>query len=329
MKFDFGKLLRWPHLSRLTILVPATTLLMMAAITSSLVRLQSVDFALSVRTDAISFDSKRAVSLREIPAGRIDVSGIDPSQTRGFAPSEDTTTGLGLVNTHDVMTLAAVTIPSHWTITIRVDDDQYVRIRAVPGPHSASSERATVSVLTLPGTVVEERAGDGFRTQQILKGDGSVELQMASLDLSFKPAKAKSVDLLTDFSPGTLSVQRVEEVGDERPGSTRFSVRGSIESGSLWIEHAARQYDKLGGLDRLTAEKVAQGFGAVSYSEGLLTLAVRGSAHELWNSPGDNRISLKPTVLDYLVDNGALKICLAILSFFAGLQLTAFIRSRK
>ncbi len=303
-------------------------ILVLAAIALNFLRKESVEFSLYATTEALSFSSAKEVSSELVtirsaqlhPADRLTIDDEPVS----LAPGKQ----IDLSEADDVLTLSSIIIPKQWTISVEVaaKDPKHLKLIAAPKPTATSFGLAKLSFVAGHKTSIAfQSAGHGLVTKSLLEGT-DVVIETNSISISLEGGNATLFDHV-DFD--NVSLTRDRHTTDDA-GHDILALEGAAISGSLWRDYASPEQIAIGRLDQLTVRAVRDGMlREVVWKDGVLTAAAHGEAGELSDQLGQTKRDLRPVWLTVIKDAGIFQIILGIFTFVGGLQLSAFVRSRK
>lgn len=309
---------------RLTPVAATITALMLGAVVLSVIPVGEVEFAVEGRAQALSVDLAEAASMDAIPATESTIAtngSVALSSDPGLKVDEGSEIVL-FANAEAPMTLKDVLVPEHWQLDIEAPAVDALRIFAKP-TSKARPDAIVAHYLLRKGSVIQFQEEGATRRLRISEELVKLDVGAAPLDIRVRPT-ASTAPLFISLKPSVARFQTPEvEQASESPKTTAV---GTIERGKLWVAHKG-EAKEIGLLDMIEIDGIADGFLRPLVAEpGGLTFGLRGTAQTLMNTPGTQMRSLKPSLLDYLVDNGLIKILAAIFSFVLGVEVTRLIR---
>tara|TARA_R110000868_G_scaffold27765_1_gene104951 strand:+ start:1050 stop:2063 length:1014 start_codon:yes stop_codon:yes gene_type:complete len=310
----------------ISLLGHATIACCLLATLASFLPAKTARIGLNVTTDAVGFIPAHAVLLKlpslnivEVAyAGAVLIVGGDTQVPSGRSLAFTAPQGAPI-------TLEGLSIPDDWEVSLRLDSEGWLVAEGVPGK---DSRRAQMVLDIGRGTGIA--IGEG--SKQIIKAAGvmQVQFEMDRFSLRFNP-RAESFMMIPLLRPRKLSFINREPFSDPDTGSEVRNALGGIRTGTLRIaDHPGEETVPLGPVDRIGIDKIADGSAtSVRFVDQALLVDFRGTAQKVENGLESDAENLKPSVLDILVANGLLKLCIAIFSFFAGLELRSWIKEHQ
>lgn len=308
--------------SRVSVIVPVAATAMLVAIGLSAIATPKADFALAAKADTLTLETAEPVSFESFTVTSADVTGIAGMSATVSDYGTGEASRYRIDASDQPITVDALFVPAGWVLTLEIQQNGSLRVLGDLSPSSPRSQ-ARLTIASPPNVSVRAEDEAGYESALTPAQDGEVMFELSRLDLNFQPREG-DLRLVQHADFKALGLQRQERsVTDSRSDLVWSS---SLRSGELRVHEHPNGDHALTSLDRLTFKRVDQGAAAVTIEAGLLSIDSRGKAGEIDSLQGDKRVSLKPSILDVLVANGALKACLAIITFVAGLGFTSLVR---
>ncbi|EJL34201.1 hypothetical protein [Novosphingobium sp. AP12] len=319
-----------PIVSQLTRLRAAIWLivgLIFCAVVLNFVHKPNVEYALTAQVEGFSFRATDSLSTESMPVSAAQLQAADSiileERAVGLRPGGAVT----LTAPGNRLSVSELTIPKGWRIALATGDRSHLLLSATPPDSSPAVERAILTFISGKGTTLAYTSALSGETEMVAVPDGTPVLVSASdvaLELNVVEAEIFSSVQISD-----LSLARDSKTTDNS-GHQTVQVEGAVISGTLWRENESGPSRDLGPLDLLVARNIDDGvLRRVTWHDGQLSLSSHGTAKRLENSIGNAAADLRPVWLDVFQDIGLLKVIFGIITFIGGLELSAFIRSRK
>jgi hypothetical protein len=314
-------------LSGLSLLVPVAGIFVLGAVILSMIPVRQAEFGIQVRSTRFSAELARPAVGDSLLLRSSSLSGI-----RSVAAPPGTGLQPGAVDqleltapTGPPITLSELHVPQRWSLEVEAGEDGLV-LMGRPDTDAAAEQRPHVQYLLPPGATIRETLADEKRTLQVTK-ETTLQVKLDHLDIRSE-LQAKPANLFTALYPLTLAFEQEESMIDPGDGTEKTLLFGTIEGGRLWVQNGAG-LPNISLIDRILIGGIENGImRPVTVQDGALRLGARGTAGSITNVPGTKALDLRPSLLDGLIRNGTLQLLLAIISFFASLEVANVIRRR-
>lgn len=303
----------------LSISVYLLVITIVAAVVLDFIRTPKAEFSLSAQTTAVNFQSLAAIKSEPVVAEVADIAQIGAASVNGSA-IDGLSPGQAKINAAKGKPFTIdLDVPAEWTVSAEAKEPSLFSLFANPPESSKRTERAKLTITAAEGTTITVSDADGKKKILMLPRDAQLVLTAPYIDVELRGGKAK---LFEQIDPRILTLTHRYKSADEQP-----MEEGAALSGTLWVDHAQGLPASLGPIDQIVLHDIEEGLlRTISWDGSALTVSAHGRAGQIGNRLGSQEKELRPSVLAVLRDNGLLQVMLAIITFFAGLEISTFLR---
>ena len=301
--------------------------LILGAILLNILHRPSVEFSLNAQVEAFSFRTPERVTTGPLLISLAQLQSADTVVTGNLRLATQPGDPLTLTGSANALTLSMIEIPKNWRVSLEASDKKHLILDASPPEISTAPDVAIMRFVSGEDAKLDYTSSESGKAAFVPLADGTpilITASSVSLELTTESAKLFGYSSISD-----LSLARDNKTVDDT-GHQIVNVEGTVLEGTLWREHISDTEARLGPIDMLVVHDIRNGLlRNVTWRDGVLTVAAHGDAHQLQNVIGSDIKDLRPVWLDVLLDLGLLKVVFGAVTFIGGLEMSAFVRSKK